>query len=206
MTLTYEDILSATQGRVLATSPAHGWDRSDGSWEAVRGLSREVRNRLVIVGMAGAERTHDQQKRDDQLKGREYGRALRGQPAGPDELAWIVRETGLLPAAQSSTWDAAACVDWYVAGVLAVQNGRHALTLEDEPEPEPVILPAWVTDWLQRILHEPKRAYALAAAECIYGSRPEPPSSGQEWEEKVWSKLGRRWAAETQRKEGSHAT
>lgn len=194
MSLTYDDILAATGGRVLATSPARGWDRSDGSWEIVRALSPQTRRRLVIVGMAGAERTQEAQ-RVIEARSRRV-RVLRGSPAGPDELAWSCTEYALLPEALSSTWCAESAVDWYVAGVLAVQDDAKRLQLDDEPEPD---LPAWVSEWLTRLAFGPKRSYAELAAHSLYNRGAEPVSTGAEWESKVWAKLGRRYTAEMER-------
>lgn len=195
----YADILNGTGGRILATSPAVGWARADGSWEIVRELGRAVTRHLVIVGMAGAERTAEQAVSMERRRG--HARHLLGSPAGPDELAWAISETGRVPCPSGigAEWTAEAAVSWYVSAVLAVQDeraGRQSM-LEDEPAPDP--WPAWVDEWLERLVNPAKRDYALRAAHCIYHDLPEPASEGHSWEGDIWSKLGRRYGAEQER-------
>lgn len=195
----YAAIVDACGGFILATSPPSGWARADGSWDVVRHLDPTTRRRLVIVGMAGAALTDTAENRRVAQTGRAR-RALKGRPAGPDELAWAITETGHVPAAQSATWDASAAVEWYVAAVLSVQTARRAPGLDDRPEPDP--LPGWVTEWIARLACPLKRTFALSAAEAVYWGWPDPPPTGKPWEDKVWAKLGRRYAAEMARGQG----
>lgn len=180
-------VLAATGGLILATSPRQGWGAADGSWEIVRAIDPATRGRLTLAGMMGADR------RDAERRGRASYR--RGRPAGPDELAWAITEHGLVPAAGSSTWDAGAAVEWYVAACLAADDMAQGA----EPEPDP--LPVWVEDWLARLACPRKAAYARDAAHAVYWGWPDPAplDPAPAWVDKVWAKLGRRHAAELTR-------
>lgn len=190
----YDAIVAACGGCVLASSPAKGWDRADGTWEIVRNLPARTRRRMVAAGMMGAERYRHQA--DTRTK-------LRGKPAGPDELAWAITQAGHVPAAGSSTWDAGQAVEWYVAAVLAVQDGPLPDVDRNRPDPDP--LPSWANDWLARLVCPDKRAYAADAVRSVYWQGwPAPVDTGRTWEAEVWAKIARRYNAEQDRHAARH--
>lgn len=184
---TYDRIVAACGGHVLASSPVRGWDAADGTWELVRYLPTSVKRRLIGAGMMGREVRRD--RPDPRWR-------LRGAPTGPDGLAWAITEAGMVPAAHSSSWDAGQAVEWYVAAVLAVQDGP--ITDRDGPDYDP--LPTWATDWLDRLVCPVKRAYATDAVRSVYWQGwPAPADEGRSWEADVWAKISRRYNAEQDR-------